>query len=379
MIASRAFRPTLRSLLQLGSVRVPASDHTTRQRLLGSPPYWALQCFVWLLLYPCFETGSIALFGGTLTGFAVFSSTIFGLEILAGTHLSRSVILTFRRQERAAWRIIVVALLCVPLCSIVAVLIGWLVCYLSFGLRDATFASLVSRHFYLFEAGAVYGAGWIGLYSTWSLLQALHSAENARLRAAAAAKDAELIAIKAQLNPHFLFNSLNTLRALVPRDHTAPREAITMLADLLRAALSVQADATIPLRRELETIDAYLALEQLRFEERLRLRRSIDPACLDQPVPPFALQTLIENAVKFGIAPHVEGGEITLEVAPLPQAVRVRITNRGHIAPTPGSTGLGLPSVRQRIAHLFGARAQFRLTQEEDDLVAAELILPATP
>jgi LytS/YehU family sensor histidine kinase len=200
-----------------------------------------------------------------------------------------------------------------------------------------------------------------------------------QLRLTNALKEAELRALRTQINPHFLFNSLNLLRALIPRELTQPREAVTLLADVLRASLTVGEQETIPLARELATVDNYLAIEQLRYGSRLRVARRIDPAASDRPIPPFLVQGLVENAVKFGIAPREEGGEIGLTAEVRPGGLFLAVTNPGRIANGSDSTGLGLRNARRRLEFLFGSSAVLSLAQREADLVAAEVFIPLPP
>jgi hypothetical protein len=220
---------------------------------------------------------------------------------------------------------------------------------------------------------------WSGFYFGLRYYRQYQTAQLDRLRLDAAVKDAELRALKAQLNPHFLFNSLNILRALIPQNLTQPREALTLLADLLRASLNSGHEETIPLARELETVDNYLALERLRFEHRLAVHRTIESAALAWPVPPFLVQTLVENAVKFGIATREAGGAITLDAAVKDGCLHLCILNPGTISVAGGSTGLGLNNARSRLALLFGPAAVLTLTQAAPDLVVAEAVLPALP
>lgn len=219
---------------------------------------------------------------------------------------------------------------------------------------------------------------WTGFYLGLRYYRQYQLTQIERLKLAASVKDAELRALKAQLNPHFLFNSLNTLRALIPRELAQPREAITLLSELLRASLTSGHEETVPLARELETVDNYLALEKLRFEHRVQIRREIDPAALPWRVPPFLLQSLVENAVKYGIAAREAGGEITLAARVESGRLHLLITNPGRIAQANESTGLGLKNSRSRLTLLFGPEATLTLTQTAADLVLAEAVIPAT-
>ncbi len=361
------------------SLVLPAQPVPAGRRWLGSGLYWTVQLGLWVPLAVGTDLFLFATRQAEFGWFALFSALAFSLEMIVGTHLSRGLLLGLCARARPARHYLLAGLGCVVLCALVATTIGTFLSRLATPAPPETTLGWLTGSLLLAYLGAEYSTFWLAGFLSLLFLRALHAADHARVQADAAAKQAELLALKAQINPHFLFNSLNTLRALIPRDQPAPREAITMLADLLRAALDVQSHRTIPLARELETVDAYLALEQLRFEERLRIAREIAPATLATPVPPFALQTLVENAVKFGIATRPAGGEIRLEAALVAGALRIRLSNPGRLGPTPaGSTGLGLANLRRRLAHLHGDRARLVLREEAPDLVVAELTLPTS-
>jgi two-component system LytT family response regulator len=178
-----------------------------------------------------------------------------------------------------------------------------------------------------------------------------------RLRLEAAVKEAELRTLKDQVNPHFLFNSLNTLRSMIPGELERPREAVTLLAELLRASLTLGDRTTVSVAEELETVESYLDLEQLRFEKRLRVRARVDAAVREVQMPPFVLQTLVENTVKFGVGTRREGGEVAYAVARRDGVLSRRVENAGQLRTTSESTGLGLANVRARLRHLYGPAA----------------------
>ena len=359
-------------------VSLPIMPCTWVQRWLGTPVYWAIQLPLWLLLSVISDYIACLASRQEFDGRALVSALGFALEMLVATHLSRLILLGLWQRRRSARFLLAAAGGCLVLSGAVTALIGTGLAWL---LLDAPPFSVDAFHnaLWLFYIGFEYSIIWIACYLGLLLFRSLHEVESARLSADAAAKEAELIALKTQLNPHFLFNALNTLRSLLPREQNLPREAITTLADLLRAALAVQALPTIQLRRELATVDAYLSLEQLRLEERLSVRRDIDPGALDCHVPPFSVQGLVENAVKFGISPRANGGEIVLSAAVREGMLQLRVTNPGRIAETSGSTGVGLKNTRARLRHLYGDRASCTLSQLEPDLVAADLNLPCTP
>lgn len=149
---------------------------------------------------------------------------------------------------------------------------------------------------------------WAGIYLGYGYERQLRAMQFDRARLDASAKEAQLRALQNQLNPHFLFNGLNTIRALIEEDAGKARQAVTDLSDLLRALLRASEDELMPLRQELKTLEAYLHIEKCRYEERLQLAMDVDDGALELLVPPFVLQTLAENAIKHGIAARPEGG-----------------------------------------------------------------------
>lgn len=217
---------------------------------------------------------------------------------------------------------------------------------------------------------------WISLYFGLNYYRSFQQSLLEKFRLEAAVKEAELRSLRAQVDPHFLFNSLNTLRALIPRELTSPREAVTLLSEVLRTSLTSSARAAVPLAEELEHVDNYLALEKLRLEQRLRVRRTIAPAAQAYLVPTLLVQTLVENAVKYGVAAREAGGEITLCAAIQNGILCVTVTNPGRLDLPSASTGLGIKNSRARLALIFGSKASLTLRQTEPDLVCSELRVP---
>lgn len=181
------------------------------------------------------------------------------------------------------------------------------------------------------------------------------------------AREAELKALKAQLDPHFLFNSLNSVSSLCGSDPEAARAMTIDLASFLRASLGVAQHKSIPLLRELELISSYLAIERVRFGDRLLPVEEVDQSCAQIEVPPLLLQPLVENAVRHGIAHLVEGGEVWVKVsrrAAHGEADRVRLTVENECDPQrPRSTdgGIGLANVRRRLRLVYGGDAHLTL------------------
>jgi hypothetical protein len=143
--------------------------------------------------------------------------------------------------------------------------------------------------------GTTLFVGWLCVYFFYHLFDRFNRSEIERLRLATSVKEAELRALKSQINPHFIFNSLNSLRGLIDENPDRARQAVTQLANLLRYSLQSGQLETVPFEDELHTVNDYLALEQVRHEERLRVRLDVEPGVLNLPIPPMLLQTLVED------------------------------------------------------------------------------------
>jgi LytS/YehU family sensor histidine kinase len=191
----------------------------------------------------------------------------------------------------------------------------------------------------------------------------------ARERAAIAlqvlARESELKALTAQVHPHFLFNSLNSISALAATDGLAARTMAVQLADFFRKSLSIRNQEMITLAEELSLIDSFLAIEQVRFGDRLRIERSIEPEALACLIPPLLLQPLAENAVTHGIATLLDGGAIRVAASKLGERLIMQIEN-GYDpeARSKGSGGVGVANVRDRIALIWGDSARMDVTRD---------------
>jgi len=189
---------------------------------------------------------------------------------------------------------------------------------------------------------------------------------------------AQLAALRAQLQPHFLFNALNAVVALVSEDPPAAKRVTVRLAELLRATLAATERSSLPLREELELTRRYLDIEQVRFAERLRVEWSVDADVLDCEVPAFVLQPLVENALVHAIAPRAAGGQVAIGAARVPGGLRLSVRDDGPgpvaVAPTRGS-GTGLRNLRDRLDRLYDGRASLSLTRATDTGPGAEVVV----
>jgi signal transduction histidine kinase len=196
-----------------------------------------------------------------------------------------------------------------------------------------------------------------------------------------AAREAELAAIKAQLHPHFLLNSLNSILALIDHDPAKARETVTRLASLLHSVFDRLDESLVPLDRELDTIRDYLEIEHIRFGDRLRFSVQAETDAQQVPVPPFLLQPLVENAVKHGIAPHTRAGEI--HVTAILDGARLHVaiadTGDGFNGADPAGPGRGLDLTRRRLHAVYGNSAASFRTERATGGCTIRLDLPVIP
>ena len=193
--------------------------------------------------------------------------------------------------------------------------------------------------------------------------------------------EARLDALRRQLDPHFLFNTLNAIASLVERDPRGVRRMIARLGDLLRHSFEGGAEPEVTLRRELAMLDLYVDIVKVRFQDRLVVDIRIDDAVLDALVPTFILQPLVENAVKHGVERRTEGGRVTVEGTQDGDALVLRVINDAPAAPTVAAsptsrTGVGIRNTRARLEQLYGTRQRFTLDRDTERGVVAEVRLP---
>jgi signal transduction histidine kinase len=208
------------------------------------------------------------------------------------------------------------------------------------------------------------GLGYVLSVAVHYLLQASEDSAEAGRRVLAseiAHREAELRALRAQVDPHFLFNSLNSIAGLTNADPERAREMCQRLADFLRESLAVGASPRISLQREVALAEQYLNVEQARFGQRLAIRASVAAASADVPVPPLILQPLVENAVRHGIATCLDGGTIEIAARRAGERVVIEVVNPRDVEGGRAGTGLGLDLVRRRLAASFGGDAALRV------------------
>ncbi len=212
---------------------------------------------------------------------------------------------------------------------------------------------------------------WNAIYFTYHYFQKSRKQEISNLALEASSKESELKNLRSQLNPHFLFNSLNSIRALVDIDPVKAKTSITTLSNLLRQSLVMGRESKVTLESELNIARNYLDLEKIRFEDRLVVNWRIDDSLLEFELPPFVLQMMVENAVKHGISKLKDGGSIDILTKKEGDKVFLEVLNTGKIS-SEVDLGVGIRNTEKRLALQYGTKAKFSL-EEKDGLVLAKI------
>jgi hypothetical protein len=231
------------------------------------------------------------------------------------------------------------------------------------------FQNIIGQSFYY----AIIFFLWSAFYFIYNYFERY----NKSLKLEASIKEIELNNLKSQLNPHFIFNALNSIRALVDENPEKSKLAINQLSNILRNSLVADKKGLTKFGDELKMVKDYLGLESIRFEERLKTEFDIDPASKGFLVPPLMVQTLVENGVKHGISKLTEGGVIQVKTKVEKDHLKISIRNSGHyLNGHKKKGGLGLSNTAQRLKLLYGNEARFTISNENNNFVLTEITIP---
>jgi len=345
--------------------------------------YWLFQLGGWGLfaLVSIFFAFSFDRLESTQDRYMVFGRlSVFILSGIVFTHIMRYIILGLNVLQKRLERQLIYFLLITVCFSLAASTLENLL-LIQFDLQNKNERDFKDNFFLLVMSGAF---SLFILFFIWNLIYFMyHFITKSRkqqldtLKLEALVKELELKTIKAHINPHFIFNSLNGIRALVDENPGRARNAITELSNILRSSMQTDKLESVSLEKELSIVKDYLALENMRFEDRLKVEYEIDEDTLDQPVPPMMLQTLVENAIKHGISKQVSGGKIKIVSDFKDNYHELAVQNTGRLLNgTVKGEGFGLPSTLNRLSLLYGEKAKFSIQQLSNEIVEARVLLP---
>lgn len=342
---------------------------------VGSRVYWLCQLLGWggygliyfgVVLVPLHQAGWRQ----------VVSDAAYCAAGLGGTHLLRGVMQQQRWLQREA-RTLLLRLTgaSVFLGTVQAVVLdAFLVMFRLIEGRDVAQlpAALAITTFF----SAILIGLWLAIYFVVVSARSRRRAEMDRLSAEVILQETQLKALRQQLNPHFLFNCLNSIRSMIEEDPARAREMLTRLADLLRYALQTGEQGIVTFAEELKVVDDYLALESVRLEERLILEKSIEEAALATLFPAMMLQGMVENAIKHGIAQLPSGGRLAIEARCDHDQLVVTVENTGQLSAAARQGGIGLKNALARLQLLYQNRAGIEMYESEMASVVVRLWLP---
>jgi LytS/YehU family sensor histidine kinase len=208
----------------------------------------------------------------------------------------------------------------------------------------------------------------VALYFLIEYMLEFQAQKEKTLKALTLAQQAQLQMLRYQLNPHFLFNTLNSIRAMVVVDQTKARDMITQLSEFIRYSLVGNKMEHVTISKEIEAINNYLDIQKIRFGERLEVKLEISPEANNQKIPCFLIHPLVENAVKYGIETSPVPLRIEISAAKTGQQLMIKVSNTGKLVePTANDkngTGTGLNNIKQRLQHLYPDRYEFKFYQD---------------
>ena len=217
---------------------------------------------------------------------------------------------------------------------------------------------------------------WSLMYFLFKFFINFKTSEIEKWKLEATVKEAQLLALKSQINPHFIFNSLNNIRSLVIENPEKARDMITHLSDLLRYSIQFNNKEKVRLEQELEVVQNYLNLESIQFEDRLQYKLEIKPETLDLQIPPMAVQLLVENAIKHGISNLPKGGMVNIKSYLEQDSLIVEVLNTGQLNDNSPGTGIGLKNASDRLKLIFGKLSNLEIKNIDNNMVQAKFKIP---
>jgi two-component system, LytTR family, sensor kinase len=219
---------------------------------------------------------------------------------------------------------------------------------------------------------------WSIIYFAFQYLKNYEKEEVKNLRLNASMNEVELSNLRSQLNPHFMFNALNSIRALIDEDPSKAKNAVTQLSSILRSSLISSKKKTLPLLDELKIVKNYLDLESIRYEERLSVKYNIELEANTVEIPPLLLQTLVENAIKHSISKLTNGGEVVITAKINESMLLIEVANTGNLDKDKTvETGIGIANTIKRLQLIYGDTAKFDI-RNKDHYVVCTIEIPKT-
>jgi two-component system, LytTR family, sensor kinase len=359
---------------EFGFINTKTKTDTKLFKMSRNKIYWICQIAGWLTI-GLFNVLALAAFDNYSYDKLIY---IFYFVILgiSATHIYRYVIKKYKWFELPVKKLI-------PRTIFATIIIGTIVFSILYSVQFLSGAYTGEEYkwgrpiFGIFNS-SIFILIWSLIYFSVYFFENYKKAEIESLIWEAAVKDFELKTLKSQLNPHFMFNAMNSIRSLIEEDPQRAKKAITQLSNILRYSLKIERKETVTLEDEIQTVTDYLELEYIRFEERLKYSINTSPDSLKIELPPMMIQTLVENALKHGIAKRTNGGFVELNSSVKNGTLVVEIKNSGQFSEQSmmNSTGFGISNTKHRLSLLYGEKSSFEIKNENNETVSVKLIIP---
>jgi len=336
--------------------------------------YWLLQIVGWGGF--ALVTVILASLSGEITSIQIWAFIVLAATNLIFSHFLRHIVKTYNWFKLSIHQLFFQSFLAIVALSL-ANFVAQILINIAFGIlnpvEDFKILVILSNIFLAFLLFAL----WFVMYFLVHFLDNY----NTSLKYEAKINEIRLNHLKSQLNPHFIFNALNSVRALVDEDPIKAKTAITRISNMLRFSLMMDKKQTIEFGEELNTVKDYLELESIRFEERLEVVYHIEDESYSYKIPPMMLQTIVENAIKHGISNLIKGGTIDIRCSiGLSQDLYIMVKNSGQLKSSPSKkrdgSGHGISNTVQRLKLIYGNRASFKIFNYDHEFVVTEIKIP---
>ncbi len=334
--------------------------------------YWTIQITAWTIY--CI-IGILTMGYFSELNLPYISFNVFGaLLMLSSTHLLR---LWMKKYEWLGLRLKALIARLIPTLMVIALVVNSLGTIYSYNFTNMVPESGFSVPVFLLYSlqTFIYLSLWTGVYLIIYFFRNYKREEIEKWKLQSSLKDAELIALKAQINPHFLFNALNNIRALILEDQMKARDMVSHLSELLRYSIQFNNNEKVTVADELEIVRKYLELETIHYERRLDFTINSCSDLNGYKIPPMIIQLMAENAVKHGISQVKGGGKIKIDVGSDEDELILQVCNTGELKKNGNGSGIGLRNATERIRILFEKEPDLQLFQE-DEMVKSVLKLP---
>ena len=337
--------------------------------------YWSLQLFGWSLLTGILIISALAFENSEHTTALIQLQLLIGLVLMLASHSIRYLFKHFNFLSLSTLKLVTLVLVAGLLFSAFSQVIIQSILYGLLSWSDTQAFSLQASVIYWFNTSMILIV-WSVLYIGIRMYESRRKQEVENWKLRAELRETELAMLKAQINPHFLFNALNNVRSLIAENREVAREMISALSDLLRYAISHTSGDLVRVSEELDVVKQYASLEKMQFEDRLDVTFDVDVQTYQCKVPPMVIQMLVENAIKHGISKQIRHDKIEIHVHIISDILSITVINSGQLDSSETGSGIGISNIKKRLSHRIDDNWTFTLEQISEKKVQSKIEFP---